>query len=149
MFGADGGSLRDGEEAPRHVRWEPTHFTGLSLKLTVRLPCLRKFLVLSVRRREKEEKDSRERKRRERVCFSGNDGADLPREEEWTDPKHEQMLCVSCSQKKSPERKNRFFLFLFFSFSIFCVGYSLSLGFFVWSSSIYSFETEPEADGSE
>lgn len=48
--------LRWTREAPKHVEWEPTHSTGLSLELNLRLPCLCKFQVcLSVRRIEKEE----------------------------------------------------------------------------------------------
>lgn len=48
--------LRWMREAPKHMEWEPTHSTGLSLELNLRLPCLCKFQVfLSVRRIEKEE----------------------------------------------------------------------------------------------
>lgn len=45
--------------APSHMKQEPTCFTGLSLKLTVRLHCLCRFLVLvhvKDRREEREEK---------------------------------------------------------------------------------------------
>lgn len=60
------------EEVPRRVKWEPTHFTGLSLKLTVRLPCLRQFLVLSVMRIEKRErKKEKKQKRIEQMCSQG------------------------------------------------------------------------------
>lgn len=54
-----------GEEAPKHMKLEPTHFTGLSLKLTLRLPCLRKFHVVSGRRIEKKRKGEKSRIARE------------------------------------------------------------------------------------
>lgn len=46
MFGVGGQAPEMVNEAPKHMKWEPTHFMGLSLKLNLRLPCL--FQVLSV-----------------------------------------------------------------------------------------------------
>lgn len=56
--------LKMENEAPRHVKREPSSFTGLSLKLTVRLPCLRMFLVfIRVQdRREEREKKAKEQR---------------------------------------------------------------------------------------
>lgn len=87
-------------EAPKHMKWEPTHFTGLSLKLKLRLPCLHKFRFVFVREdNRKEEKGRTEteivkdrRRAAGRRCRStARSGENLKR----TDPKHKQM-CVSC-----------------------------------------------------
>lgn len=62
MFGVDGQAPEMVNEAPKHMKWEPTHFTGLSLKLNLRLPCL--FQVLSVRRIEKRRRGEKREERK-------------------------------------------------------------------------------------
>ena len=58
------------KEAPKLVKREPTHSTGLSLKLKLRLPCLRMFRVWSVRGIEKKENEGRRQSERgESGCF--------------------------------------------------------------------------------
>lgn len=67
-------------EAPEHVRGAPTHLTGLFLGLTVRLPCLRRFLVFlsGVKKKKKKIQSKREKSRREHI---------LGRSTEWSDEK--------------------------------------------------------------
>lgn len=43
-------------EAPKHTKREPTHFTGLSLKLNMRLLCL---FVVCVREKNRKEEEKR------------------------------------------------------------------------------------------
>lgn len=62
MFGVDGQAPEMVNEVPKHMKWEPTHFTGLSLKLNLRLPCL--FQVLSVRRIEKRRRGEKQEERK-------------------------------------------------------------------------------------
>lgn len=48
-------------EAPKHTKREPTHFTGLSLKLSMRLLCL---FVVFVREKNRKKRRRRGEKRK-------------------------------------------------------------------------------------
>ncbi len=67
MFSIDGKASGVVKEALKHMKWEPTRFMGLSLKLKVRLPCLCKFLFLSIEeeRRKGEQRKKWDSKKRE------------------------------------------------------------------------------------
>lgn len=73
MFGVDGRASVVTKETQKHMKWESTHSTGLSLTLTLRLPCLRKYHVLfhekKVEKRKEEYHMGRGRKRGRKGCW--------------------------------------------------------------------------------
>lgn len=70
-------------EAPKHMKWEPTHFTGLSLKLKLRLPCLRKFRFVFCPRGQQERRKKKERDRESEREESGRATVQVYCEKWW------------------------------------------------------------------